>query len=599
MCGIVGYVGDKMALPFLLDGLAKLEYRGYDSAGVCLNEFGRLIVEKSAGELKNLKSVLKGQTFGSMCGIGHTRWATHGGPETRNAHPQTNFDGTIAVVHNGIIENFEILKKDIDAKCLVSSTDTEVFAHLLSNVVFENSSKQDVIKAIINVTAKIKGTYAFAIMLARFKDCIFLAKRTSPLLIGVGINQNFVASDLSAFLKHTNKVVYLKDNEVACITKSEIYVFDEFGKNIPFDIINEDVSNKNNLLDGFDCYMSKEIEQDSDAVLNTTNSLFCKKFHKKIPKRVLNNVNNIHICACGTAMHAGLYAKFLFEKYLKKDVVCDVASEFRYKTVIGKRNSLCIFISQSGETADTIEGLKKAKQLGGFCVAITNVEKSRIATFADLVVYTKAGPEIAVASTKAYMAQVAAIIWVLCCLLKNDKHKKFLQKSIKNVSKVLKKQKINDFMRKIVKEIAAKRSIFFVGRSIDYFVAMEGALKLKEVSYIHCEAFAAGELKHGSLALIEKDSIVIVILTQKHILEKTMNAVYEIKARGGKIVLISQFCFLKDKVDFFIKLESGTCEDFTPLLAVKVLQQLALLTAKQKDINPDKPRNLAKAVTVE
>lgn len=597
MCGIVGYVGEKKALPFLLEGLEKLEYRGYDSAGVCLNENGKLIINKCAGELKNLKSELDKIAFYSTCGIGHTRWATHGGPDTKNAHPQTNADDTIAVVHNGIIENFENLKTQLDITSFKSQTDTEVFAHLLSNEVSTNFEKEDVINAIIKVTSKIEGSYAFAVMLAKFYGCIFLAKRKSPLLIGISTGQNFISSDISAFINHTNKVVYLKDDEVALVSKNEIKVFDKFGNEMPVNVTTESILNKSSYLGKFDYFMAKEIEEDADAILNTLNFLFNQKQKNSIPKRVIES-HNIHICACGTAMHAGLYAKFLFEKYLKKDVICDVASEFRYKTATSIKNSLCIFISQSGETADTIEGLKRAKELNGFCVAITNVEKSSITNLADLVVYTKAGPEIAVASTKAYMAQVAALVWLLDGLLINTKCKKFLQKSIKNAPIVLKKQKYSVVLQKIVKKIATKKSIYFVGRSIDFYIAMEGALKLKEISYIHCEAFAAGELKHGSLALINDDSIVVVILTQKNILDKTMNAVYEIKSRGGKIVLLSQFGFLKDKVDYFIKLKNIN-EDFAPLLAAKVLQQLAFLTAKQKGLNPDKPRNLAKSVTVE
>lgn len=599
MCGIVGYVGKQMALPILLEGLKTLEYRGYDSAGICLNENGKLIVEKCSGDLNNLENMLKNKTFFSSCGIGHTRWATHGGPEVKNAHPQTNENNTIAVVHNGIIENFEQLKKSLGDVPFRSSTDTEVFVHLLSHELGDNPTKQDVINAITKTAAKINGSYAFAIVINKFQDCLFLAKRFSPLLIGVGVNQNFVASDMSAFLKWTNKVVYLKDNQTACVSKNKIEIFDKQGKEIQACFVREKLSNKSVDLLNFDCYMAKEIEEDGDAILNTLNFFSAEKIKSKIPKRVIKKLGNIYICACGTAMHAGLFAKFLFEKRLKRDVICDFSSEFRYKSISSIKNSLCIFISQSGETADTIEGLRKAKSLGAFCVAITNVEKSRITNDADLVLYTQAGKEIAVASTKAYVAQVAALVFFLNCLLEKLGVKNCFLNELRLAAEAVKKQKCDKTLKKVVPLLAKKQSIFFVGRSVDYYLAMEGALKLKEISYIHCEAFAAGELKHGSLALIDKNSIVIVVLTQKKILEKTMNAVYEIKSRGGKIVLLSQFAFLKREVDFFIKINAKTNEDFVPLVAAKVLQQIALLTAKQKGLDPDKPRNLAKSVTVE
>lgn len=600
MCGIVGYVGNKLALPIILSGLKKLEYRGYDSAGVCLCECGKLVVKKQKGEVDGLAESLKNSIFCSSVAIGHTRWATHGSPEKRNAHPHTNLENSIAVVHNGIIENFEDLKQSLDVKFFRSSTDTEVFVQMLSQELSNKSlTKQNVLDAIILVTNKIKGSFAFAILISAFQDCIFVAKRFSPLLIGFSENQNFVASDICAILPYTNKVAYLGDNQVGIVEKNLVKLFDCNLKPIKISIVCEKMQQEKTLLNGYSCYMEKEIEEGKIAIENTILSLTKQKTLNKISKNIIKKIDEIHICACGTAMHAGLYAKALFEKYLGINVFVEIASEFRYKKPIFSKKALCIFISQSGETADTIAGLQLAKSVGAYCISITNVEKSRITQLSDFTIYTKAGPEIAVASTKAYVAQVSALMYLLNFILKQKGKKTSILENLNKVALLWNKQKPSKMLYDVVEKVKNLQSLFFVGRGIDFYLAMEGALKLKEISYIHCEAFAGGELKHGSLALINDKSFVIAILTQKNLIEKTMNAVYEIKSRGGKVVLFSQFGFLKEKVDYFVKIKSGLNSDCTPLLCAKALQQLALLTSLTKNINPDKPRNLAKSVTVE
>lgn len=599
MCGIVGYTGFRLAVPVLLDALANLEYRGYDSAGIAVVECGKLKIFKKTGKINNLKELLKNKILSSSCGIGHTRWATHGVPEERNAHPHINDDCSFAIVHNGIIENYDLLKKKLNNQFFRSQTDTEVVAHLLNKQLLNKAlTETNILKSLKLVCDDLKGSFAFAIVFNKFKDKIFVSKRSSPLIIGVGKNENFIASDIPAILKWTNKVIDLKDNEFGIISAQKVEIFDCNLKIKKFKIREENIKAEQIILNGFDCFMHKEIEQGAEAIQETANKVFNNTLLEQLVNKK-QNINKIHICACGTALHAGLIAKFLIEKYCRKDVIIDFASEFRYKNPIINSNSLCLFISQSGETADTIAGLELAKSKGAFCIAITNVLGSRITQIADFVIPTFAGPEIAVASTKAYVAQISALLGFTKFLFKKENIEiDYNLQDIYDICDWWKNTNFDEVILKVVKMIKDLDSVFFIGRSVDYYVAQEAALKLKEITYIHCEAFAGGELKHGSLALINDKSVVIVILTQSEILEKTLNAIHEIKSRGAKIVMFSQFLQLKDFADLFVILPNKN-QNLMPLVCAKPLQTLAYLTSKIKGFDPDKPRNLAKSVTVE
>lgn len=602
MCGLVGYVGHKPATQILLSLLERLEYRGYDSAGIAINTKGILELEKSAGLLTNLKNKLN-PNFNSNCGIGHTRWATHGEPSEKNAHPHLSQNGKIAIIHNGIIENFGKLKSELTDVKFCSDTDTEVIVQMLSKQITNKSDANHILASISKVCSKLKGSYAFAILVAHMPNKIFFAKKKSPLIIGCGEGENFLASDIPAVLPYTNKVIYLSDNEIGYISENEVKIYD-FKLNKKHKIVKKvDLSPNQIMLGNYSSFMEKEIAQGSYAIVNTLSKLVKDKVFCKIKKCKISDFlgihSNIHIVACGTALHAGMIAKFLLERECRVFVSLDYASEFRYKKPILNKKSLCIFISQSGETADTLASLELAKKQGAYCVAITNVLASRISQIADFVIPTYAGPEIAVASTKAYVAQLTALYYFVELFAKANSAKiKYQKEDILKLAHKLEDWSCKEDLKKIVPQLAKQESLFFIGRGIDYYLALEGALKLKEISYIHCEAFAGGELKHGSLALVTADSFVVVILTQKDLMDKTMNAVHEIKSRGAFVVLFSQFTALKNQVDFFVELKVAK-DILMPFVAIKPLQELAFLCSSFKGLNPDKPRNLAKSVTVE
>ncbi len=602
MCGLVGYVGKNIASNVVLSSLRRLEYRGYDSAGMALCEGDKIKITKSKGLLVNLEEKVD-KACCSSCGIGHTRWATHGEPNEQNAHPQTSKSGNIAIVHNGIIENFSKLKSQFNNIEFKSQTDTEVIAFMLDKFISKSSDENDILRAISSVCRQIKGSYALGILVENFPNKVFFAKKKSPLIIGYGSGENFIASDIPAVLPYTQNVIYLKDGDIGVISKNEVKIFDSKLSPTKLKIKKVDLTLEQVRLGSYGTFMEKEIAQGSFAIVNTILKLKKDKIFTKIEKSrisgLLSEHPNIYIVACGTALHAGMIAKFLIEKECRINVSLDYASEFRYKKPIINKKSLCIFISQSGETADTLASLELAKKYKAYCVAITNVLGSSISQIADFVIPTYAGPEIAVASTKAYVAQITALYYFIALLAKqNDIKLKFTQEEILSVA-----QKLGNFTTKhlwvdLIPTISEKQSLFFIGRGIDYFLALEGALKLKEISYIHCEAFPAGELKHGSLALVTKGTIVIVILTQKELVDKILNAIYEIKSRGAIVILVSQFQNLKSFVDFFIPLIK-TKDVLMPFVAIKPLQELAFLCANHKGLNPDKPRNLAKSVTVE
>lgn len=616
MCGIVGYVGDRLGVPIALKCLSALEYRGYDSAGVAYIDNGKIYTEKRVGKLVNLYNSLKNKIIPSSCAIGHTRWATHGEPNKNNAHPQTDCNGILAVVHNGIIENFDSIKQDLIAKGVKfnSDTDTEAFAQLLAynlcaklmrNTMHNTAhntikfSKKTIIKALNKTIQQCEGAYAVAIVVAGIDDCIFFAKNKSPLIIGKGEEESYLASDTPALLGFANKFYSIKDGELGYIEKNKIVVFNDNLENVKIKFQQITIKTEQVMLGEFKHFMHKEIEQGASSIIETIDRIKKLKVLQKIPPKIFEDKFNLHITACGTALHAGLIAKYIIENQLRVPVDLDYASEFRYKKPILDAHSVCLFISQSGETADTLSCVELAKQKGATTIAFTNVPASRMESIVDFVVPTSAGPEIAVASTKAYLAQLAALyafIEYLAIILK--KEIKFNCGMIKNLALKYSHQDYTKVLDDIVEEIKNEESIYFIGRGLDYLLALEGALKLKEISYIHCEALPAGELKHGSLALIHNNSFVVAVLTQSNLIEKTLNNIHELNSRGAKVILISPFTNLENFVYKQIYIPNVN-DLLTPFVAMKPLQTLAYKVSISKNLDPDKPRNLAKSVTVE
>ncbi len=597
MCGLVGYVGEGLAVQTCFDMLQKLEYRGYDSAGICFENKGRQKIKKCEGFLEALKQKLDLSAV-SNCAIGHTRWATHGKANEQNAHPQVSQNGCIKVVHNGIIENFETLKKELYGFSFSSQTDTEVVAMLLQKHI-ESNTKQGILKAFSAVCKKLKGSFALAVMVEGLNDCVFFAKKSSPLVIGLGNNFNLLASDSLAISNYTNKVVFLKDCEMGFIEKNNLAVFNFNLVKKKYEPTTISANCFQTQKGNFSSFMEKEIWQASKTIENTLSYLKADEKLKKVLDSKLNNLKNIHIVACGTALHAGMVFKYLLERDCRLSVFLDCASEFRYKNPILDKNSLCFFVSQSGETADTLASLKLAKSQKAFCVAITNSFQSSITRMANISVYTKAGQEIAVASTKAFFGQLSAICFLHTLVCKHFNIKpSFSVDELNKISKKLEEFSVEKDLQSLVPILCQKQSLFFVGRGLDFLLSLEGALKLKEITYIHCEAFAGGELKHGSLSLLDENSVVIVLITQKKLKQKMLSNLNEIKSRGAKVLLISQFVDLKNNANFFLKLPK-TKDVLMPFYVTKALQQMAFFCAKHKKINPDKPRNLAKSVTVE
>ena len=606
MCGIVGYIGHGDTKEIILDGLKSLEYRGYDSSGMALISHGEIIVEKKTGKIQNLADSIKGKVFSSEIGIGHTRWATHGIPSDINSHPHYSMDKSTAVVHNGIIENYQTLRKELEKKGYVfaSDTDTEVISHLIQE--YYNG---DILDTVIQVLKKLEGSYALGIVHKNHPDELICARQHSPLVIGAGENEKFIASDVSALLKHTKDVYYLEDGDIAVLKNNEIKIYDENKNPVKRDKKYIEWNIEQAEKCGYPHFMLKEIYEQPEAVRETIKKRVHNgkaDFSDIFTFEDIQNINKIYIVACGTAYHAGLIGQFALQKTAGVDSSSEVASEFRYSDPFIDEKTMAIFVSQSGETSDTLAAMKEAKKKGALTVAVTNVVGSTISREADKVIYTMAGPEIAVASTKAYVTQItvfyllALYIAELRNYISEETYKNYLNE-IENIPEKIKSVLEN---HEIIKETAEffkdKTNGFYIGRGLDYKTALEGSLKIKEVSYIHTEAFPSGELKHGTIALIEDGTPVVVIATQKNLIEKSVSNIKEVKARGAYIITIGyENCEnLKEVSDKFISIPD--CNDiFAGFLSVIPLQLLAYYTSTAKGIDVDKPRNLAKSVTVE
>ncbi|SMC97574.1 glutamine--fructose-6-phosphate transaminase (isomerizing) [Sporomusa malonica] len=609
MCGIVGYIGPDQAAPFLLEGLSKLEYRGYDSAGIAVFDGSKIHVDKSVGRLNVLAKKVEISPLKGSLGIGHTRWATHGRPSDANSHPHTDCTGKFVVVHNGIIENYMHLKEELIAKghIFTSETDTEVVAHLI-----EECYEGDFEAAVKKVLGRIEGSYALVFMCQDEPGKLICTKQDNPLVIGLGEGENFIASDIPAIISRTRKTYILSDGEMAIVTPESVWVMNRQGVPVTKKVFEVNWDAEAAEKGGYEHFMIKEIYEQPKAVRETMTSRVAKDdsgitFDElKWTKDDVAGIKKIAVVACGTAYHAGIVGKYLIENLARIPVEVDVASEFRYRSPLVDDQTLAIVISQSGETLDTLAALKEAKNLGARTLAITNVVGSSIAREADQVIYTWAGPEIAVASTKAYTTQlvVMAMLATYMGAIKGT----LAQEKVSELCNALRElpNQVHELLEDVepIKTFAQQygfnEDVFFIGRSLDYAVALEGSLKLKEISYIHAEAYAAGELKHGTLALIIEGVPVIALATQHDVYEKTLSNIKEVKARDAVVIGIG----LKgDKqiekyVDHTIFIPA-TNKFLTPILSVIPLQLLAYYAAVTRGCDVDKPRNLAKSVTVE
>lgn len=608
MCGIIGYVGnDQQAVEVILDGLSKLEYRGYDSAGLAVVEEGRIFVDKKSGKLSNLKESLKEKVHLANVGIGHTRWATHGVPSDINSHPHCSCDGKVAIVHNGIIENYSALKSELIGKGykFISDTDSEVVAQLFSY--FYNG---DLLETLKKVTERLRGSYALGIIHEAEPEKIVCARKESPLIIGVGKNSNFIASDVPAILKYTRDVIFLENDEIGILEKEEVKVYDKNLNLIDKKINKIQWDMEQASKNGYPHFMLKEIEEQPEVV-NKTLEFYTKEDGKEkltdlFEEIDFSKVQEIDIVACGTAYYAGLQGANYLKKIAQFRSNVEIASEFRYSDPIIDERNVVVFVSQSGETLDTLMALRLAKSKGAKTIAITNVVGSTISREADVVIYTLAGPEISVASTKAYTAQVITFYLLsLEIALKLNKiteaeYKNYILKAYNLSGKIEEIFDSKEKIKGIAETIKDKRNGFYIGRGIDEKVAREGSLKMKEITYIHTEAFPAGELKHGTIALIENDTMVVVVATQEDMIEKVVSNIKELKARGAYIISITKNSY-KDIIDVSdeVLAISDIDDILAPVLAVILAQLLAYYTAVAKGLDVDKPRNLAKSVTVE
>ena len=605
MCGIIGYIGDKEAQPILIQGLKRLEYRGYDSAGIAVIDKGKIDVFKCKGRIANLEEKIKFSKIHGNVGIAHTRWATHGEPSDINAHPHLNQKGNIAVVHNGIIENYLELRKKLAEKgyTFLSETDTEVIPSLIDY--YYNG---DLKEAVLTALKELKGSFALAIMSKDNPDEIIAVRRDSPLVIGIGKGENFIASDITAVINWTKDVIIIENSEVAVVKKDSLQLMDFDGNLIerePFEVTwNVGESQKG----GYEHFMLKEISEQPKALKDTISPRIDESGNIKLDEFPTNfdNVNKIYVIACGTAYHAGLVGKNLIEKYAKIPVSVDIASEFRYNNPFIDKNTFMIIISQSGETADTLAALRLGRKKGAKILSICNVVGSSIPRESDYCVYTWAGPEIAVASTKAYTTQVAVLAMISLYIgklrktISDDEYTKVLNEIKSFPQKAESVLKMESEIESISSYIVNQKDVFYIGRSIDYYVAMEGSLKLKEISYIHSEAIAAGELKHGTLALVEDGVPVIALATQNRLFDKTLSNIKEVKARGGYVIAIAKKGNkeIEKEADVVLYIPEIIDELTAPLSGI-LLQLLAYYAAKKKGCDIDKPRNLAKSVTVE
>ena len=606
MCGIVGYIGDRDCTNVLVDSLEKLEYRGYDSAGIAVLENGTIKVSKCKGRLANLRDKMEheGKPKGNV-GIGHTRWATHGEPSDINSHPHGN--KRITIVHNGIIENYREIKEFLTAEgySFVSETDTETVAKLI-----DYYYSGDPLDAIIKVLSEIRGSYALGIMFRDFPDRIYAVRKDSPLIVGKGDGENFIASDVPAIMKYTREYYLLEENEIAELKKNHVDFFDLHKERIHKEVNTADWDVDAAEKGGYEHFMLKEIHEQPVAVRTTITPRIIDGMPDFTAEgfdiEKLKKYEKIFIVACGTAMHAGMVGKYVIEKLARKPVIVDIASEFRYRDPLIGENNLMIVISQSGETADTKAAMELAKERGADTMAIVNVKGSSIAREADMVVYTHAGPEISVASTKAYMVQIS-VMYLLAFMLAyaNGKITKEecerLTAELSNMPKIIEdtlgQEKQCQF---VASKLLNADSLLYIGRGLDYALSMEGSLKLKEISYIHSESYAAGELKHGTISLITKGMPVIAVATQSNLLEKTISNIKEVKARGAMVILVCGADVVVEEgvCDYLIRLPEAE-ELLMPMVAAVPLQLIAYYTAVLKGNDVDKPRNLAKSVTVE
>lgn len=606
MCGIVGYVGDRDCADVLVDALSKLEYRGYDSAGIAVVEKGVIKVEKCKGRLANLvdKMAVDGKPQGH-CGIGHTRWATHGEPSDINSHPHGN--KRVSIVHNGIIENYKQIKDFLieEGYSFVSETDTETVAKLLDYYYVD-----DPVDTIIKVLSEIKGSYALGIMFRDYPDTVFAVRKECPLIVGVGENENFLASDVPAIIKYTRDYYLLEANEIAVVKKDSVQIYDMHKEPVHKEINTADWDIDAAEKGGYEHFMLKEIHEQPAAVRDTVSPRIINGMpdlsQDGVDMQKLKDYRQIFIVACGTAMHAGMVGKYVIEKLARKPVIVDIASEFRYRDPIITKDDLMIVISQSGETADTMAVLRLAKEVGAATLAVVNVVGSSIAREADMVIYTHAGPEISVASTKAYMVQIS-VMYLLAFELAYangtiDKERCMeLTAQLGQMPDIIRETlELKDTCSFVASKLVNAESLLYIGRGLDYALSMEGSLKLKEISYIHSESYAAGELKHGTISLITEGMPVIAVATQKKLIEKTVSNIREVKARGAMVILICDNSIEVGEgvADYIIRLPQ-TDEQLMPMAAAAPLQLIAYYTSVLKGNDVDKPRNLAKSVTVE
>ncbi len=607
MCGIIGYIGTKKAKPILINGLLRLEYRGYDSAGIATVEKDGIKVIKEKGRIANLDAMDGISDLEGTIGIGHTRWATHGKPSAINSHPHYDNDKLFAVVHNGIIENYHELRKSLEDNgyTFLSDTDTEVIPNLIN---FYYKKENDFLKAVKLACDELKGSFALEILCKYYPDNMIVVRQDSPLVIGRGLDENYISSDIPAILSFTKDFYFLNDREFAVLSRDNIDFYDNELNKIDKVVKSIEWNTASAEKDGYDDFMLKEIYEQPNAIRETIGSKLSENkisFNDfEIKKEFLETINRIYIVACGTAMNAGLATKATFENFCKIPTEVDIASEFRYRDPLIDEHTLCIYISQSGETADTIAALKLAKSKGAKTIAVANVIGSSITREADYCIYTHAGPEIAVASTKAYTSQVV-LLNILALYFAEvldrvpsstiDSMKKELLELPKKAEITLRNvAEVKNFANIVYKET----DMFFLGRGVDYYVASEGSLKLKEISYIHSESYAAGELKHGPIALIENDVTVIGIITNPNLVEKTISNIQEVITRGAKTLVITNQKI--NESQFFKVINIPDTEPcLSPVLSIIPLQLLAYYISKEKGLDVDKPRNLAKSVTVE
>src|SRR5512139_551581 len=609
MCGIVGYLGPKETAKVLIDGLRRLEYRGYDSAGIAVFHRGKVEIRRKEGKLAKLEELIGGETFNGKVGIGHTRWATHGRPSDENAHPHKA--GRVAVVHNGIIENYLALKEILKSKghVFTSETDTEIISHLIDEFLQEGYSPLEAVRVALD---KIKGSYALGILIEGDERSLIAAKKESPLVVGIGEEEYFIASDVPAVLPYTKNFIFMEDGEIALLSSEGVKVFDAKGEEVSKEPKRVSWNPLMAEKGGYKHFMLKEIFEQPRAVTDTVRGRLSKEHGDGILEEIhldpsiLKEIQRICLIACGTSYHAALVGKFLIEGFCRLPVEADIGSEFRYRNPIVRKDDLLIAISQSGETADTLAALREGKRKGASTLAICNVVESSLARDSDYVIYTHAGPEIGVASTKTFVTQLV-ILFLLSIRIGKElgrlsaKETKSLTEEAVKIPHLMEEMlKSSDQVAQIARKYLYARDFLYLGRGINYPIALEGALKLKEISYVHAEGYPAGEMKHGPIALIDKEMPVVVLATQNEVYNKVLSNIEEVKAREGKVIALASPSdrTIGKKVDDVIVIPE-TLPSLTPILLTIPLQLLAYYTADFKGTDVDQPRNLAKSVTVE